>query len=292
MAPLSPRTITRLDPTIPLLWRDEQTLQLGVDGDLQITIEGVWVEALLARMRGGFERRSFDVIAHAVGAPRADARALLARLRPLLVDDPAEPAPAWVESANLGDSRTEGRMRECLTEEGVPAGSRENPGHVGIVLVQGAAAALQLASYLRADLAHLPISFDAGGVTVGPLVRPGLAPCLACRDGHERDRDPAWPRLHAQLIGRESGPITGARVAEAARMAARLLAGGEQQDAEESRFVRITASGERVWRSLSFHAECRCRELSSRSPRGSATAAALRVPPSATTRATAYARPA
>ncbi len=288
MPPPTPKTITRLDPAVPLLWRDAQTLQFGIDGDTRVTVDAPWVEALLSRMRAGFRRGAFDVVAHAAGAPREQARMLLARLDPLLIDDAPAPRPAWVESVDIGDGRCEYRMREALADEGVASGDRRDPGHPGVILLQGAAAAVQFARYLREDTVHLPVAFERGRTTVGPLVVPGASPCLTCRDGHERDRDPAWPRMHTQLIGRGAGPLTAARVAEAAALAARLLAG----PADGGRFVEVRADGRRVWRSVTFHAECRCREQSFRSPRGTATAPVRLGRPIETMTATAFARPA
>lgn len=274
MSPLSPPTLTRLDPDAPLLWRDDSTLQLGIVEAVRIAAAEPWVELLLARMRIGFPRRAFDVIAHGVGAPRGDARMLLARLDPYLIDDPAPPRAAWVETSHLTDGRTSHRLREALADEGITAGDRANAEDVAVVLVQGAAAAVQFATYLRHDTPHLPVSFERGSVTVGPLVIPGSSPCLSCRDGHERDRDPAWPRLHAQLIGRDAGAIRAATVAVAASLVARLL----RADADEGQVVRLSADGSRAWHSLTFHAECRCRGLWSPSPPGTVTAPVPLVP--------------
>ena len=36
MSPLTPKTITRLNPAVPLLWRDGTTVQAGTDGELRI----------------------------------------------------------------------------------------------------------------------------------------------------------------------------------------------------------------------------------------------------------------
>jgi len=288
MSPLSSKTITRLDPAIPLLWRDSDTLQLGVDGDVRLTVDAPWIEPLLARMAGGFRLSAFDVVAHSVGAPRAAARELLARLRPLLVEDVDVGGAAWVESVDIFDGRSEFRMREALIDEGVAPGIRSSPHDVGVILVEGAAAALQFARYLRDDIAHIPVSFERARFTVGPLIVPGVTPCLACRDSHERDRDPAWPRLHAQLIGRSAGIVSAAHVAEAAGLIARLLA----STAAPGEFVEVSESRGSVWRSVTFHEECRCRDLSSRSPRGTETELAPPAPLSAPTTPRAYARPA
>lgn len=273
--PLTPPLLTRLDPGSPLLWRDERTLQLGDDDGPRFDTAEAWVEPLLSGLRSGFRRGSFDVIAHAAGAPRDAARMLLARLDPLLVDDPAPARPAWVESIGLSDGRSEYRMRETLTDEGIPLVEIGQRSGVAVVLVNGATAALQFARYLREDIAHLPVSFEPGRVTVGPLVVPGSSACLACRDAHARDLEPAWPLLHAQMIGRDSGPIRAAQVAEAGRLAAVLLAA---DSTEPGRVVRVSADGSLAWHAVTFHEECRCRGPWFPSRRGTGTAPALPVP--------------
>ncbi len=271
MSPLTPRILTRLDPDVPLLWRDGETLQVGIEGTLRIPAAAPWVELLVGRMAAGFRRGAFDVVAHSVGAPRAEARMLLARLEPLLVDDAPPPRAAWVETLDALDARCEYRLRDALADEGVAIGVRTAPEAIGVVLLEGAAAALHFARYLRDDTPHLPVALERGRTTIGPLIVPGESPCLSCRDAHERDRDPQWPRMHAQLIGRSAGPVTLARIADAARLVARLLL----PDSEAGSFVEVSADGRREWRSVTFHEECRCRDLSSLSLPGTATEPAL-----------------
>lgn len=287
--PLTPPILTRLDPGAPLLWRDEHTLQLGDESGPRIEADDAWVERLLSRLRFGFRRGSFDVIAHSVGAPREAARTLLLRVEPMLIDDPAPTRPAWVESIGITDGRSEYRMRESLADEGIALVEHGRDPAVAVVLVRGAAAALQFARYLREDIPHLPVSFEPGRVTIGPLVLPGESACLACRDAQETDVDPAWPLLHTQLIGRDPGPIRAAPVAEAGRLAALLLA---DDGAPGGRVVRVNADGSRAWRSVSFHGECRCRGPWSPSRRGTATETAPPAPQISTTTARAFARPA
>lgn len=285
--PLTPPILTRLHPAAPLLWRDEHTLQLGDDGDVRIETDAAWVELLLSRMRAGFRRGTFDVIAHAAGAPRAAARALLARLEPLLLDDPPAGRPAWVERIGITDGSSEYRMRDALSDEGIALVEHGRRPAVAVVLVRGAAAALQFARYLRDDVPHLPVAFEPGRVTVGPLVLPGATACLACRDANATDADPAWPLLHTQMIDRDPGPIRAAQVAEAGRLAALLLADGTDTD---SRVVRVSADGSRAWRSVTFHEECRCRGPWFPSQRGTATGTAPPALPSATTTKPVFAR--
>ena len=72
-----------------------------------------------------------------------------------------------------------------------------------VVLVRPAAAdSVSAGRLLAADVAHLSVVVREAGLIVGPLVLPGAGPCLRCLDLHRTDRDPAWPRLLAQLPGR------------------------------------------------------------------------------------------
>jgi len=281
MSPITPPTLTRLDPAYPLLWRDVDTVQFGLEGIVRVEVSAPWVDKLLQSLRDGFRPSAFDVIAHSAGAPREAARELLSALKPVLrVDEPPLP-PVWIESLNMSDSRIAARTEIALADEGLSVTERGTTGSVAVVLVEGVASARQFADHLRDDVAHLPISFEVGSTSIGPLVVPGRTPCLSCRDGHERDRDPAWPMLHAQLVGAVSGRITAARTAEAAALAARVLADPGRSSAVKS--VRISPDGRRVWGSVRFHAECRCREQSFRSPEGIVKAAGPRAPQHETT---------
>lgn len=283
MPPMTPTTLTRIDPAFPLLWRDVDTVQFGMDtaqfgadtaqfgaaDAVRVPLSEPWVEPLLQAMRTGFRRTAFDVIAHGVGAPRDAARELLRLLEPVLRTDLPPRPPIWIESVNLNDSRVEARLGFALRDEAFTTVDRSVRESVGIVLVHGAASAHQLARYLRDDVAHIPVAFEPGNTTIGPLILPGRTPCLACRDAHERDRDPAWPSMHAQLVGATSVPITAARTAEAAGLVARLL--GEAHGAKHAKSVRVSADGRRAWREATFHEECLCRELTYRSLQGTAT---------------------
>lgn len=50
----------------------------------------------------------------------------------------------------------------------------------------------------RNRLSHLVVHLDAERGEVGPLVVPGVSPCLRCADLHRVDRDPAWTLLAVQ----------------------------------------------------------------------------------------------
>lgn len=283
---LTPPTLTRLDPRYPLLWRDESTVQFGMEGIVRVDVVGAWVEPLLQRLHDGIRIGSFDVVAHGVGAPRAAARQMLADLRPVLIEDTAPTPPVWVDTVNVADSRVPERMRQALADEHIVATDPAAPGAVAIVLVGGAAAALQLAGYLRDDVPHLPVAFERDAALIGPLVVPGRTPCLSCRDAHERDRDPAWPLLHAQLVG-SSVEISSMRIAQAAGLVARIL---RTPTPAAGQMVRVSPDGQPAWRPVRHHAECPCLDPSFRSRPESATEPAPPGLPTATRSVPEFAR--
>lgn len=288
MSPRTATTITRLDPRYPLLWRDENTVQFGLEATTSIDVTEPWVEPLLRRLRGGIRLSTFDVVAHGAGAPREAARELLARLKPLLVGEQPAAPPVWVDGVNVADGRAQERMRQALADEGITESGERMPGSVAVVVVEGAAAALQFASYLRDDVPHLPVAFERQAAVVGPLVFPGRTPCLSCRDAHEQQRDPAWPMLHAQLVARPV-EITAARIAHAAGLVARVLRTPARSTGV---MVRVSPDGRVAWHSVRHHEECPCLEPSSRSQPGSETDCAPLGRHFETTRSRAYARPA
>lgn len=51
----------------------------------------------------------------------------------------------------------------------------------------------------RQDIPHLVVRPTGEGMVVGPLVVPGVGPCLNCLDLHARGIDPQWPSLLMQL---------------------------------------------------------------------------------------------
>jgi hypothetical protein len=288
MSPRTATTITRLDPRYPLLWRDENTVQFGLEATTSIDVTEPWVEPLLRRLRGGIRLSTFDVVAHGAGAPREAARELLARLKPLLVGEQPAAPPVWVDGVNVADGRAQERMRQALADEGITESGERMPGSVAVVVVEGAAAALQFASYLRDDVPHLPVAFERQAAVVGPLVFPGRTPCLSCRDAHEQQRDPAWPMLHAQLVARPV-EITAARIAHAAGLVARVLRTPARSTGV---MVRVSPDGRVAWHSVRHHEECPCLEPSSRSRPGSETDSAPLDRHFETMRSRAYARPA
>ncbi len=82
---------------------------------------------------------------------------------------------------------------------------RARPPDVAVVVGAGALVPARVEAAAGAALAHLPVLWREGGTVVGPLVRPGASACLRCLDLHRAARDPAWPRVAAQVATRPAG---------------------------------------------------------------------------------------
>lgn len=78
----------------------------------------------------------------------------------------------------------------------------------------------------RHGVTHLLVVLDEDRVRVGPLVVPGVTPCLACLDLHRTDWDHAWPALLPQL-GRAARSVTAPTLAAPLRYVAAAEVGVE-----------------------------------------------------------------
>ncbi|GIH08106.1 thiamin biosynthesis protein [Rhizocola hellebori] len=108
----------------------------------------------------------------------------------------------------------------------------------------------------------LAIGVRDGVAIVGPLVPVAGGPCLRCLDLHRTDRDPAWPRLAAQLAEQDTDPVpcAAATILSAAGLAAAeiltYLDGGEPSTIGST--IEINGGGPWRRRSWAPHASCDC----------------------------------
>lgn len=111
----------------------------------------------------------------------------------------------------------------------------------------------------------LPVVVTEGAITVGPLWSDLADPCPLCLDLYRSDRDPAWPRVLAQLVDPENRAPRAAvgdpaTTALACGVALRLAAGTGAR-AGQATTAGITveidpASGELVRRAWQVHPRC------------------------------------
>ncbi|MDR6612779.1 hypothetical protein [Leifsonia sp. 1010] len=210
-----------LDPRIQRVWRTPDCLQFGVEQPV-LVLDGVSAadERMLAALACGVTRQGLQLLADRAGAPPGAAAALLKRIAPVLArGDGAVDGRA--DGSGSRDERPPGRpplvvldatgptasqLARMLTDAGAEVrgglawDDRALDRAEAAVLVGSYAIEPQRsARWLRRDIPHLPIVFGDAGVTVGPWVRPGVAPCLRCVDLHRTAADPAWPVMATQL---------------------------------------------------------------------------------------------
>lgn len=155
-------------------------------------------------------RRRSTVVVHGAGRVGASVATLLAAAgvgRVRSVDQakttPADLAPAGLRESDVGHSRGSGVLRMIRavapsTDTSSDQGARRPD---LVVVAPDDEPDRQLAQVLvQQGLPHLFVRvWETRGV-LGPLVLPGSASCLRCHDLHRTDRDPAWPRLLAQVL--------------------------------------------------------------------------------------------
>lgn len=256
----------RLTRPLTVLWRDDGTLQLGLDGDGAVLIPGA--------------PRAADAALRALRVPRT-----LLEVRHLVPDQVSSWLPgaiAALESAGLiaeADPEPRGRVVvvgsgvladaviEMLDAEGVEAARRE-PGPVPDsreALVVVCAETVEPDRVLTRELAasgtpHLVVRGEPERAVVGPFVSLGSAACLACTDLLRRDLDPAWPFLLAQLCRTRHTP-TRAQASWAAAMASAQVTAwlsGRRPETLGATLELEGASGLLGSRRWPLHPDCAC----------------------------------
>lgn len=259
--------IFQLDPRIPRVWRTPTDLQFGVDRCVLVLHDVTEAEErVIADLERGVTRQGLAALASATRRT-ADIDSLLARLRPVLL------APAQARNRRRppvaldGGGPTALRIARILQSSGHTVTSDiADVDRVGAAVIVGPFALVpeRYGRWLRRDIPHLAVVFGDRFVTIGPFVEPGEGPCLACRELHRTDADPAWPALATQLSvtasALETELVSTAVSALASRMVVARLARGSRRFAAASiRYDGTTGATGVV--EVTPHPECGCRAL-------------------------------
>lgn len=281
-APGHHRGMLRLHPGNPPLWRDATTVQFGVDAVVTLEHPLPWQERLIAELERGVPRAVLEGLATALGASRDETTEFLRLVGPALADEPPPPRRLVVvaavgialETIDATAHAMSSSRRFAVERAWRPADAAPGDDAVFALLAHHVVHPRDAAALMRSDAVHVPIVFSGSRTEVGPVVVPGVTPCLACEAAHRRDADPAWPQLAAQLVGRRSVPVDPAEAWEAGLTATRLLdqvlgvSAAPNVSSESSSVILYAASPLRSLRSHVPHADCGCR-----SPAGTSTAA-------------------
>jgi hypothetical protein len=252
-----PESVRALGLHPHLLWRDDPTRTR--------------LSSLTVRWRG-------------CGLPALEAARILALagVRTMSAVDPRPVSPSDPYSPSLrGVARAEALAR-AVAETGAEVRwtSRESPADFEVLSAHGAPDFVLTRALLAGDVSHLLIVSDEDGLTVGPVVVPGVTACASCLAHARADRDPRWPRIALQLGGAardgaahlppECSSLGGALAAHEVLAALR----GEPREAGQ---WRVPALGEASWSPAQPHEACGCG--AARDVGDAAAAAEARMPP-------------
>jgi bacteriocin biosynthesis cyclodehydratase domain-containing protein len=259
--------ILKLDPRLPLVWRDPSSIQLGIDPPLVVLDQvSEQDERMLAALVVGVSEPGLTMLA---GGDLNARDALLAAIAPALQSDGVDPVPATVAVSGSGALPHE--IARILAASGVrvvhselTADLVDSDPDLAVLTGDHVLDPSSHGIWLRRDVPHLPVVLGDAAITVGPLVEPGSGPCLLCLELHRRDADAAWPAVATQLLSRRSHIGSAALVSEAAGIAARLVLArlSTPERSSDAHATRIDAlTGERSVRSWEAHPECGCRGI-------------------------------
>ena len=155
------------------------------------------------------------------------------------VDDPARVSAADVAPGGLA-AHDVGRPRGLALEAALSGRDDCDQAPALVVLAPGRGAGRDDADRLvRAGATHLIARVVETSGVVGPLVIPGQTSCLRCHDLHRTDRDPAWPRVLAQV---ERDPL-GAAACDVTLASLVATLAAQQALAHVDGFVPTTVDG-------------------------------------------------
>lgn len=258
--------ILRLDPRRPFVWRTPSSIQIGIDPAV-VVLEDVddGDARVLAALGTGVTRQGLSVIGGGAGVDEARLDELIEALRPAL--EPARPSVgAPSESATvcvIGSVPAAAHIAGLLAAAGhrvLTATATDDldaePISAAVLVSHHVIDPREHLRWLNRDIPHLAVVFGELAATVGPLVRPGSTPCLACVEQQRTDADPAWPAIGTQLWGTPAAADTTLLATEAALETVRMLAERPEDQ------VRIDAErGARIRRRWDYSARCGCRGL-------------------------------
>ncbi len=258
--------VLRLDPAIPLVWRDPHTLQFGVDPALAVLTDVTPAEErLVAALSTGVSESGLRMLADVRRGERRDVDALLRALAPCLTLEPADADATGRDDETGGGGVVMGggelaiALARVLDDAGLRRRDARRRPRLAVLVADRVVAPADHRAWLQRDIPHLPVVTGDNAVVVGPLVLPGASACLHCVALHERDADPAWPAIAAQLAVLPAPARHPLRTAAAVALAARVVAAAVRGEARPGREWRIAGDGSELSeRALAPHPECRC----------------------------------
>jgi len=115
----------------------------------------------------------------------------------------ADLIPGGLSEADIGAPRSAGAAR-AIRRTAPEARTDDDARRPDLAVLTGHHGPELAAGLLADDVPHLAAAASEAIGIVGPLVIPGRSACLHCLDLARAARDPGWPVVLAQLIGRQA----------------------------------------------------------------------------------------
>ncbi len=245
----------------PVLWRKPGELQVGAGPERTVILRGLsaaetdilldlqcprtpaWLQGALARH--GIPADRWQEIWDAAQAAPPTPPGFSPPLLVALLDAHEITLQAGMELARAG-----------ATVERARPGDLERTPSLAILTDHHVSDPLRTALLLRQDVPHLPIVVDGEGVSVGPVVLPGITGCCQCLERARADEDECWPAVATQLryvAAPRPEPVLVRLAAQVATWLAR-----NPLDGVPGGGVRITRRELLPIPPTSFHPECAC----------------------------------
>jgi bacteriocin biosynthesis cyclodehydratase domain-containing protein len=290
----------RLDPRLPLVWRDPHTLQIGVDRP--VAVLGALTsrhERIISAIASGHGRSGVGAVAQRAGCREGEVAELATRLSAGLVQQQRPKSEVSIHVA--GSSSLADEIRSLLVSAGVVVAGVDvdeaavaPPPTLGVAVSDHVHDPVLAGVWLRRDVPHLCVVTSDLSSRIGPLVVPGEVACAHCLDLHRADVDSAWGVIAGQLWGR---PVVGRTLLSIREVAVRAVrralarAEGDPDRLPDAVIEMIDSETGAITRSTSRpHPGCGCAAL----PRSDSAAdpAALAPAPGGSTRGADVAVPA
>ena len=245
----------QIDPTIPVVWRGHDSVQIGIDPVRLVIddIDDVTARALGELIKGTSARRLSVLLGDERSAE------LRERVAPVLGHRRGVPLP---RVAVIGRTESARQLAELCSSAFasltvVSHSTDVDPITVDTVILVSdfVVSPMDVQPWLGGDIDHITVVFTESSAVVGPFVRPGTSACVSCVELERVDHDPAWGAIAPQVWSRTAHP-TRALVAHAASEVLAVMVAGSGYS------TRIDGETfDRVIRPHAVHPQCGCQSL-------------------------------
>lgn len=267
--------VIQLDPRFPVVWRDPYCMQVGVDTAIcTLPSASRATQRMMASLAVGVPRSGLAMIARNSGECDADVAKLLQAIRPALRQEARSGPRRRVAIDGDGHGDTSRLLAYLLSLENIdtiefPSTDGIEPETVcvdaAVIIARFAVTPARHGAWLRRDIPHLPIVFGDRVIRIGPLVEPGIGPCLHCVELARDDCDAAWPAMATQLVTKSAAAETALGSMDAVVRVGRMLRDWLRTGNAASAATSIhldAATGEVSVQQHDWHDRCGCRSLS------------------------------